>query len=155
MTDTGINNIIIINRQRLFRLNSNEIKLLVRYVLRNEKISDDDGINLMFVRNKVIRKYNKKFLDRDNPTDVISFDGNINEGSVGDIVISVDMAAEYAAENNIEVNDELARYIIHGVLHCLGYEDITVKQKRKMFKRQEDLLREWITRNPCTVIRSR
>ena len=47
--------------------------------IENEKISNDVGINLMFVRNNVIRKYNKDFLNKDNPTDVISFEGNIDK----------------------------------------------------------------------------
>ena len=145
MTASETKNIFVINRQRLLKLNSNEIKLLARYVLENEKISNDVGINLMFVRNNVIRKYNKDFLNKDNPTDVISFEGNISDGSVGDIIISVEKAAEYAAQNNIDVDEELARYIIHGILHCLGYEDIIDKERRAMFKRQEELLRKYLT----------
>jgi len=154
MTASDTKNIFVINRQRLLKLNSNEIKSLARYVLENEKISNDVGINLMFVRNNVIRKYNKDFLNKDHPTDVISFEGNISDGSAGDIIISAEKAVEYAAQNNIDVDEELARYIIHGILHCLGYEDIIDKERRVMFKRQEELLREWIIRNPRTVIRN-
>ncbi len=148
MTAYDTKNIFVINRQRLLKLNSDKIKLLARYVLENEKISNDVGINLMFVRNNIIRKYNKSFLNKDNPTDVISFEGNINDGSAGDIIISVEKAAEYAAQNNINVNEEIARYVIHGILHCLGYEDIIDKERRAMFKRQEELLRKWIIRGP-------
>jgi len=97
----------------------------------------------MFVRNNLIRKYNKEFLNRDNPTDVISFEGSLSSGSAGDIVISVEKAAEYADQNNIDVNEELARYVIHGILHCLGYEDTTRNEKKVMFKRQEKLLKDW------------
>ncbi|MCK5852338.1 rRNA maturation RNase YbeY [bacterium] len=143
MTASDTKNIFVINRQRLLKLNSDKIKLLARYVLKNENIGNDVGINLMFVRNNVIRKYNKDFLNKDNPTDVISFEGNINDGSAGDIIISVEKAVEYAAQNNIDVNEELARYVIHGVLHCLGYEDIIDKERRAMFKRQEELLEKW------------
>ncbi len=152
MTAYDTKNIFVINRQRLLKLNSDKIKLLARYVLENEKISNDVGINLMFVRNNIIRKYNKSFLNKDNPTDVISFEGNINDGSAGDIIISVEKAAEYAAQNNINVNEEIARYVIHGILHCLGYEDIIDKERRAMFKRQEELLRKWIIRNPWSEL---
>ena len=143
MAVSDTKNIFVINRQRLLKLISDEIKLLARYVLENEKISNDVGINIMFVRNNVIRKYNKDFLNKDYPTDVISFEGNINDGSAGDIIISVEKAAEYATQNNIDVNEELARYIIHGILHCLGYEDIIDKERRVMFKRQEELLKKY------------
>jgi len=144
MTTSKIKNIFVINRQRLLKLNSNKIKALARYILKTEKISNDVGINLMFVRNNVIKKYNKKFLNKDNPTDVISFEGDINNGSAGDIIISVDKAAEYAEQNNINVDEEIARYIIHGILHCLGYEDIIDKDRCAMFKRQEELLKKYL-----------
>ena len=132
------------NRQRLLRLNSVTIKLFVRYILRNEKIDENIGVNLMFVRNKVIQKYNKDFLNKDCPTDVICFEDNRNRGSAGDVIISVDMAVEYAGNHNIDVEEELARYVVHGVLHSLGYDDIIKEDKRKMFRRQEKLLSEWI-----------
>ena len=139
----NINNIFIINRQRFLKLNSDKIKILARYILKSENVSDNIGINIMFVRNNLIRKYNKEFLNRDNPTDVISFEGSLSSGSAGDIVISVEKAAEYADQNNIDVNEELARYVIHGILHCLGYEDTTRNEKKVMFKRQEKLLKDW------------
>ncbi len=145
MTTSDTKNIFVINRQRLLKLNSDKIKLLARYVLENEKISNDVGINLMFVRNNVIRKYNNFFLKKDNPTDVISFEGNVSDGSAGDIIISVEKAVEYAAQNNIDVDEELSRYIIHGILHCLGYDDIIDKKRSVMFKRQEELLRKYLT----------
>ena len=143
MTKSDTKNIFVINRQRLLKLNSDKIKSLARYILENEKIDNDVGINLMFVRNNIIRKYNKDFLNNDNPTDVISFEGNLNDGSAGDIIISVEKAVEYAAQNNINVYEELARYIIHGILHCLGYEDIIDRERRAMFKRQEELLKKY------------
>jgi len=145
MTTSETKNIFVINRQRLLKLDSNKIKSLARYILKSEKISNDVGINLMFVRNNVIRKYNKEFLNKDNPTDVISFEGDINNGSAGDIIISVDKADEYSAQNNIDVDEEIARYIIHGILHCLGYKDIIDKDRRAMFKRQEELLKKYLT----------
>jgi len=136
-------NICIINRQRLLRLDSNKIKLLAGYILENEKIRNDVGINLMFVRNNIIKKYNKEFLNINTPTDVISFEGDFNDGSAGDIIVSTEKAVEYAAQNNIDTNEELIRYIIHGILHCLGYEDIADNERQKMFKRQEELLEKW------------
>ncbi len=149
--NTVTKNIFVINRQRLLKLNSKKIKSLARYILENEKISNNVGVNLMFVRNNMIKKFNNKFLNENYPTDVISFEGNIGEGSVGDVVICVDKAVEYSAQNNMDVNEELARYVVHGILHCLGYEDIIDKERRTMFKRQEELLKEWTIRNSFSV----
>ena len=151
MKISGTENIFIINRQRFLKLDSNKIKSLARYILENENIANEVGINLMFVRNNIIKKYNKKFLDKNVPTDVISFEGSINDGSAGDIIISTEKAAEYASQNNIDVKVELLRYVTHGVLHCLGYEDTTEKCRDKMFKRQEKLLKEYLTINPNEI----
>ena len=91
----------------------------------------------------------------DTPTDVISFEGEINNGTAGDVVISVEKAAEFSSQNNINFNEELERYIVHGILHCLGYDDINPTNKKKMFKRQEQILKKWAeiqTENVFTVL---
>ncbi len=146
MSKPPTDNIFVINRQRRFSLNLKEIKRLARFVLKQENKTDDIGINLMFVANNKIKEFNKKFLNCDKPTDVISFEGDQKNCSAGDVVISVQKAAEYAAENDINFEEEVARYIIHGILHCLGYDDLEAKNKRLMFNRQEKILKTWVAR---------
>ena len=136
-------NICIINRQRKLKLNKDNIRKIARKVLDSEKVNESTGINIMFVRDSLIQKFNLKYFNKNNPTDVISFpDVELDEvnNSAGDIIISVDRALEFSSENSIDLNEELTRYIVHGILHCLGYEDTTLEKKRKMFKRQEEII---------------
>lgn len=68
-----------------------------------------------------IRELNRLYLDRDRPTDVLSFPTDDNT-FIGDIAISLDRAAEQAEEQWDTLTDELARLLIHGLLHLLGHE---------------------------------
>ncbi len=103
----------------------------------------------MCVDDDCIRTFNAQFLDRDSATDVISFPIEKESGlpeeerSAGDIIISVETCRKYAAENHIDFTEELIRYIIHGILHCLGYEDTDVESKKSMDAQQEKLVAEY------------
>ncbi len=149
----------IINRQRRLRLDASAIRKLARAVLARETVAARAGVNLMFVRDPVIREYNRKYLHKDRPTDVMSFLTDQPPGlsenagaSVGDIVISVDQAVAYANTHALDLSEELARYIIHGILHCVGYDDARQQARRHMFRRQEEILEEWLAQGG-TVLR--
>ena len=60
----------------------------------------------------------------------------------GDIVVSAEFAKRYAREHNIPYKQELARYLVHGTLHLLGYDDRKKKDHERMHRRQEALLKK-------------
>ena len=112
-------------------------KIIVK-TLRVEKASDWQ-MGVLITDNKEIQRLNKKFLNHDCATDVIAF----NLGPrLGDIVVSAQMAKTVARQLNISFREELARYLVHGTLHVLGYRDKTVKDRKKMWERQERILSE-------------
>lgn len=82
-------------------------------------------INIHLVGDKDIQKLNKKHLNRDYPTDVLSFhmDESTPDGKfyIGDIIINIDQAKRQAAEyGNDDYRKEIAELAEHGVLHLLG-----------------------------------
>ncbi|MCB9202472.1 MAG: rRNA maturation RNase YbeY [Flavobacteriales bacterium] len=79
---------------------------------------------------------NKKYLEHDYYTDVITFDYTANKEVSGDIFISVDRIKENAKNNNVSEKNELYRVMIHGVLHLCGYKDKTIKQKEEMTQKE-------------------
>ncbi|MFA4842311.1 MAG: rRNA maturation RNase YbeY [Candidatus Omnitrophota bacterium] len=91
-----------------------------------------NGVNFLFVNDKGIREFNLKYLGRDCPTDVIAFD-------TGDIVISSDAAVRNARTFKTSPVHELYLYVIHGLLHLLGYNDTNKKDRKVMHKREEEL----------------
>jgi probable rRNA maturation factor len=96
-------------------------------------------IGVLITGDRQIRKINKRFLKHDFATDVISF-GLDGAGHRGDIALSVDTARRMAKELKIPFREELARYLIHGTLHLLGYNDKKKKDHQRMHERQEEML---------------
>ena len=123
-------------------VNAAWVKRLVRRTLRSER-SKKSGVGVLFTGDAGIRRLNKKFLRHDYATDVISF-GLGEEKSLGDLVVSVETARRVSRELGIGFREELARYVVHGTLHLLGYEDKKKKDRKKMFTRQEAILKKFL-----------
>ena len=98
-------------------------------------------INIIFVDNKTIKKINKKYLNHNYATDVISFKLE-DEPLEGEIYISVETAMTNAVEYKVSCTEELMRYTIHGILHLLGYEDFSFFEREKMRILEDDYLRQ-------------
>ncbi len=95
-------------------------------------------INYIFVDDIYLHKMNKKFLEHDTLTDIITFDYTIDKILSADIYISIDRIKENAEKYKVEFYNELSRVIIHGILHLIGFKDKTENQKLEM-RKQEDL----------------
>ena len=87
---------------------------------------NDATISLAIVDDKTIHELNARYLNHDYETDVLSFvlDRNVEDGSLeGEVIASADTADRVAKEFGIQFQDELLLYIVHGVLHLVGYDD--------------------------------
>ena len=114
------------------------VKRLVRSVLRGEEITEG-GVTIVLTDNPGIRSLNARFRNQDKPTDVLAFplDDTDDFGVyLGDVVVSVDRAREQAPRFNNDFDGELARLIIHGILHLLGYDHHTPLDGKKMKARE-------------------
>lgn len=91
-----------------------------------------------------VRRLNRRFRGLDKPTDVLSFPGeDTAEGyHVGDIVISVPTARRQAGEAGHRLELELRTLLLHGLLHCLGYDHEA--DDGEMARRESRLRRKWI-----------
>jgi len=63
--------------------------------------------------------------------------------SLGDIIVCLDQAKRQAKKENCSVSEELCRYVIHGILHCIGYDDNNSRNRDKMWALQEKLVRKY------------
>lgn len=85
-------------------------------------------LSVSIVGDRTIRVLNREYLQKDRPTNVISFPmqegefGSINPELLGDIVISADTAAREAEEGGISFHERLIFLLLHGILHLVGYD---------------------------------
>jgi len=95
-------------------------------------------INYIFCSDPQILKYNRQYLEHDFFTDIITFDYSVEEHISGDIYIGVETVASNATLLGLNVDHELLRVIIHGILHLCGFKDKTPENEAIMHH-QEDV----------------
>jgi probable rRNA maturation factor len=108
-----------------------QMRQIVRTVLEGEGVSEGE-ISLAFVDNPTIHQLNRRYLNHDEPTDVLSFPLSEGKKLQGELVIGAEVAAEQAAARGHAVGAELALYVIHGLLHLCGEDDHTPQEAAAM-----------------------
>jgi probable rRNA maturation factor len=129
--------------QELVVLEYARLKDCARAVLQGEGVREAK-INLAFVDDATIAGLNKRFLDHEGPTDVITFpySGKGSKKLEGEVVIGVEVAQRESVDRGHDVNTELCLYAIHGVLHLCGYDDRDRKAAGEMRRKEREYLRQ-------------
>jgi probable rRNA maturation factor len=139
-------NIVIANRQRTQKINARLLKQIVNELFVELEIEAAElGVNLVGAREMTL--VNETFLQHEGSTDVITFDhaekrkaeGGKRKYLHGELFICVEEAVLQAKEFGTSWQSEVMRYIVHGVLHLLGYDDLKPHLRRAM-KREENRL---------------
>ena len=137
---------------------------LARAVLEAEGITTDTEVSLLFIDEPSIAALNERFLDKQGPTDVLSFpiedeidrsgrspdEGGTGPASIevatgrhlllGDVVICPAIAAANAVEHGVTFDDEIALLVVHGILHLLGMDHEVDEEAERMERREQELL---------------
>ena len=117
----------IANLHRHYRVNARMAERIARGALGRLKRPLPEALDIAFVCDRSMRKFNRIYKRHDRFTDVLSFRIEAREfrfkSFVGQIIISVDMARANAAVFGVSPARELALYIVHGILHLAGYDD--------------------------------
>ncbi len=126
------------NHQREVKFASPALRRQMRWLLDNAFNWAEYDIAVHFVSAKRMAIINDKYLDHKGPTDILTFDygGAIH---TGEIIICPLVAIENAERHKELLMAELARYMIHGLLHISGHDDKVSAARRKM-KREENRL---------------
>ncbi len=93
---------------------------------------EEGEITFVFCEDAYLLDLNKRFLNHNTLTDIISFDDTLGNLLNGEIYISVERVKENASEFDQSFIDELHRVIIHGVLHFIGFKDKTEADEQQM-----------------------
>lgn len=144
-----------INISRCYFLNKKKLETIVRFILKSVGVFDAN-LSIIFVTDSEIKRLNYLYRRRNRVTDVLSF--SMHEGkpayakasadrrlkrelsTLGDIVISVDRARKQAKRFNSTFKKEMYLYIIHGILHLVGYGDEKPSAKKKMRRKETEIL---------------
>lgn len=134
-------NIEVTSRDATLRVPRRKIVDLVRFVARAER-AKLAAVEVAVVDAREIARLNRRYLGHAGPTDVISFDltdPHETRRSL-QIILSGEVARRQARRHRQGLHRELLRYVVHGLLHCLGYDDQTPPDAQAMHARQENLL---------------
>jgi probable rRNA maturation factor len=120
------------------------VESIARATLASERVRDA-MLSITFLGNAAMARLNAKHLGHRGATDVISFGfRGAGKGSpvIGDIYIAPAVARANAMEHGVPIREELARLVVHGTLHVLGYEhpEADARTTSPMWKRQERVL---------------
>ena len=103
-------------------------------------------LSVVLTDDQQLRELNRDYLGIDAPTDVLSFpasekDPESGEAYLGDILISVERAAQQAEAAGHPVEAELQLLVVHGVLHLLGHDHAEPEEKARMWAAQSEILK--------------
>jgi probable rRNA maturation factor len=103
-----------------------------------EEMNSPGHINYIFCSDNYLAELNKQFLHHNTYTDIITFPDLSNPKKIsGDIYISVERIKENAEKYHQLFEKELARVMVHGMLHLLGYKDKTHEDKQLMTRKED------------------
>jgi len=119
--------------------------ILIPYLgwLINREHHTPGEINLVFTDNTEILRLNRKYLNHDYYTDVITFYYENLDQLDGDIFISLDKVYENSKDYQTDFSNELLRVIFHGFLHLIGYGDQTKEELNVMRTKEEFYLKNY------------
>ena len=144
---TDLQNVLVIRHRPL--------ESVARRVLSEEQVAGA-RISVVLLDNQRIHELNRRFLNHDSETDVLSFllecdeeqagrPGQIPRGRgkriEGEVLISTEMATKLALQFGWSPHEEVILYLIHGLLHLVGYDDGTFGEKQLMRSRERAMLR--------------
>lgn len=99
-------------------------------------------LNVVLCSDNQLLKINSDHLDHHYFTDIITFDHSSGDLIEGELYISIDRVKENAQINKVWIEHELCRIMVHGLLHLIGYNDKTKKEKNTMTSKEDYYLNQ-------------
>jgi probable rRNA maturation factor len=136
------------NQQARLTVDPDRLTRAVEMILAEEGV-EAAAINVAIVDDPTIHDLNRRFLDHDEPTDVLSFVLDEDAGRLeGDVIASADTASRTAAQLQWPASDELLLYVVHGALHLVGYDDLDPEGRSEMRERERFYLAKFGLTSP-------
>ena len=127
------------DRELLERLTDNALPRCLALAKKNKsELAALPGVEISVLGSRAMAKVHREFLNIPGATDVITF-------PYGEILVCAPIAAARAPEFGHSTTQELALYIIHGLLHLSGFDDLTAPEAKKMAAAQQAILKPVIS----------
>ena len=129
-----------VNVEKGFRLEKKKVHSFI------SKLIGDAGLKITnlefnFVSAKTMIEINKKYLNHNYDTDIITFDYSDERNNLdGEIFISLPQAVANSKIYRVTIDNELLRLLIHGILHMIGFDDVTAAKRIRMKKVEDGLV---------------
>jgi len=132
----------ITNNQKIKKINLKDLSRCLEKILTFLKIPLK-SVSFSFCDNKEIKRLNKRYFNKNTATDVIAFAlfDDLNKDYLGEVVVSVEEAVKVGKKLKCRWQQELLLYLVHGVLHLIGFDDRTDKKRKLMEKKQTQIMR--------------
>ena len=123
--------------------NTDNLKLFIESIFRKEQ-RRLSSINYIFCSDRTILEINKKYLNHDFYTDVITFNFSPSNATItAEVYISLERVRDNAKKLGVSIKSELHRVLFHAVLHLCGYNDKKKKDLEQMRKKEDLLLSQY------------
>ena len=139
--------VLIDNRQKKYKISLKQIQKKAKAIL-NALDCPEAELSILIVDDPQIAVFNKQYLNRKGPTNVIAFPmrtgpyGNITPQLLGDVVISVETADREGKRVGRSMEERFTQLLVHGILHLLGYDHETSDQDaREMEEKSDEILK--------------
>lgn len=131
------------NKQKDLKIHKRPLHNLVEVVLSLHSVKPD-FVYISFITAKAMREIHAEHFNDPSDTDCMSFPvdpwGEHHPHVFGQIVVCPKTALIYSQNHQKDPYDELALYIVHGLLHCLGFDDLNPKDRRLMRKEEARMM---------------
>lgn len=130
--------VLVYNRQKDLKIGKGSARALVQSTLDHLQIRCEET-SIYFVTVKEISRLHDQFFQDPTPTDCISFP--LDEDHLGEVFVCPAVAIEYAKKKNLDPYAEASLYVVHGLLHLIGHDDLEEKARRSMRKKEKSCMR--------------
>jgi len=132
----------ILDEQDVLAVDLEKVRTVCEHILADAEVRSGK-INVVLVESDTIQQYNRDFLQHDYPTDTISFltEDRRSEGYLeGEVLACTEIAHERSGEFGWTAEEEFFLYVIHGMLHLVGFDDATPEQQAVMQEKERSYL---------------
>jgi probable rRNA maturation factor len=143
----------VFNLQKDLRIATRSVKAIIECVLSLEK-AETDEVAIYFVSNRRMCQLHQQFFHDPSPTDCITFpmDQDAKRDKyhfLGEIFICPKTALNYSHKKNKNPWEETTLYLVHGLLHLLGYDDLEKSARRKMRQQENTCMKFLLKEGLC------